>query len=108
MTLQLHDSEILQIREIQMKLTSKFQYQQRSEKVIDEIEAEAREELARVGWIAHVDAFPILQGEQITITLLQRVDPTQEFDHERKEWDVNKARAKGETIHGESESGPTG
>jgi hypothetical protein len=104
MSLQLQDSEILQIRKIQMDLTSKFQYQARSERIVDQIEAEAVEKLANAGWIAHVDAFPILQGEQITITLLQRVDPNVRFDHEQKQYDVLKAREKGETIHGESNS----
>jgi hypothetical protein len=104
MAQQLQDSEIIAIRNLQMQLTSKFQYRPRTEKVIGEIEAEAIEGLAHLGWIASVDAFPILQGEQIQITLIQRVDPQYQFDHERKAYDVNKAREKGETIHGESES----
>jgi hypothetical protein len=102
MTMQLQDSEILAIRKVQLDLTSKYQFQPRTEKVIDEIEAEAIERIAALGWIAHIDAFPLLQGEQMSITLLQRVNP-QEFDHEHKQWDVLKAREKGETVHGESE-----
>lgn len=104
MSLQLQDAEILKIRNFQLQLNSKFSRQPRSEKTIDEIEKEAVHELAAMGFIAHVDAFPILQGEQMTITLLQRVDSTMEFDHERKAHDVVKARERGETILGESES----
>lgn len=99
----LQDSEILEIRRLQNGLNAKFSTRERSEKVISEIEAEAVEGLYRLGFVAHVDAFPILQGEQLTITLLGRAAPV-EFDHERKQYDVLKAREKGETIHGESES----
>lgn len=104
MALQLQDSEILEIRNLQMRLTNKYALRPRTEKVINEIESEAIHELASLGWIAHVDAFPLLQGEQMTISLLQRVDAEFEFDHERKAYDVTKAVEKGETIHGESGS----
>lgn len=100
----LQDSEILEIRRVQNRLNAKFSMRERSEKVISEIEAEAVEELYRLGFVAHIDAFPILQGEQLTITLLARATPDAEFDHERKQYDVIKAREKGETLHGESES----
>src|SRR5437870_3424056 len=90
MTLQLQDSEILEIRQIQADLTRKFGLLPRTEKVINQIETEALEKLMHLGWIAHVDAFPILQGEPITITLLQRADPNYEFDHEQKGWEVRK------------------
>lgn len=104
MALQLQDSEILAIRKLQMRLTNKYALQPRTEKVIDQIEVEAIHELASLGWIAHVDAFPLLQGEQMTISLLQRVDADYEFDHEKKAYDVTKAIEKGETLHGESRS----
>ena len=102
MGLELQDAEILEIRKIQIKLNNKYSLQARSEKVIDEIEKDAVEALYHLGFVAHVDAFPILQGEQMTITLLHRADPSFEFDHERKAHDVVKAREKGEIIHGES------
>jgi hypothetical protein len=102
MPLQLQDSEILAIRKIQAELNQKFQYKPRNEATINAIESEAIEKIAALGWIAAVDAFPILQGEELSITLIQRIDPNYTFDHEKKAYDVQKARIKGETIHGES------
>ena len=104
MTLQLQDAEMLAIRRIQLELNQKYSLMPRTEKTIDAIESEAIEKIAGLGFIAHVDAFPILQGEPLSITLLQRVDPKYTFDHEQKAYDVNKAREKGETLHGESRS----
>ena len=104
MGLQLQDSEIRKIRDLQIKLNNEFSRQPRTDKVIDEIEKEAVEGLYRLGFVAHVDAFPILQGEQMTITLLERATPNYVFDHERKQYDVLKAKEKGEDFHGESET----
>jgi len=103
-SLNLQDDEIRKIRDLQLRLNNLFSQRPRTEKVIDEIEKEAVEGLYRLGFVAHVDAFPILQGEQITITLLERAIPVTEFDHERKQYDVLKAREKGEAFHGESET----
>ena len=95
---------MLKIRDLQIRLNNKYSHRARTEEVISEIEKDAVHSLAEMGFVAHVDAFPILQGEQMTITLLQRIDPEFTFDHEQKQYDVIKAREKGETIHGESGS----
>jgi hypothetical protein len=102
MPLQLQDEEILAIRQIQVELNQKFSMRPRTEATINAIESEAIEKIAALGWIASVDAFPILQGEELSITLIQRIDPNYTFDHEKKAYDVKQARTKGETIHGES------
>lgn len=104
---ELYDYEIMKIGKISKELSSKFSKRTNSQLNLSEMAKEAEARFAEIGLKVHVDLAPVLFYQPPCIEIMGRIDTTenakQEFDHDRKRWEVLGANDVGEKYRGEKE-----
>lgn len=104
----LYDYEITKVGKIAYELSSMFSKKTNNQMNLSEMAKRAEDMFREAGLIARVDLLPCIQvGGSPVIEILGRVPTTdqakQEFDHERKRWEVLGGNARGEKFRGEKE-----
>ena len=103
----LYDYEISKIGKIAYELSSQFSKKANTQMNLSELAKKAEDQFLSAGFRVHVDYAPVITGGSPIIEILGRVDTTaeakQEFDHERKRWEVLGAKSLGEKYRGEKE-----
>jgi hypothetical protein len=104
----LYDHEIMAIMKIGMELEREFGRKRNTEENYDELTKRAVQALYELGFLAHVDLAPIMEGKPPILSILNRVsgsiEHTEGLDHERKRWEVLAANERGEQIRGQKDS----
>lgn len=105
---ELLDSETVQVAEIVMGLTKKYQYKTASKANLEALRDEALNRCAEINILVELDPAPILNGEPPVLEIKGKlaVDDIHKhgFDHEQKKWEIDKAHDRGEDYLGEKES----
>lgn len=103
----LYDYEITKIGKIAYGLSEQFSKKANNQMNLSELAKKAEDQFLAAGFRVHVDYAPIIMGGSPTIEILGRVVTTdeakQEFDHDRKRWEVLGGNARGEKFRGEKE-----
>lgn len=117
LTLDLTDDEITQAMQITLRIRQKWQDRFRSAfrdlnftvnqamKMVDQFEDELKDELAnKLNILVHVDAAPVFEGEPMVIEFMGGLPSHSSakygLDHEKKTWEVQKAKEKGQDFLG--------
>ena len=103
----LYDYEIMKVGKIAHELSTQFSQRTNNQMNLSELAKRAEDRFKEAGFIVHVDLAPVLMGGSPAIEILGRVSTTveakQEFDHDRKRWEVLGGNARGEKFRGEKE-----
>lgn len=104
---ELYDYEIMKVGKIAHELSSEFSQRLNNQMNLSELAKKAEDRFRAAGFIVHVDLAPVLLGGSPAIEVLGRVSTTeeakQEYDHERKRWEVLGGNSRGEKYRGEKE-----
>jgi len=104
----LYDYEIMKIGKIAKELTSEFSKKTNTQMNLAELAKKAEDRFMAIGLKVHVDLVPVLFNEPPTIEVIGRVSTTaeakQEYDHDRKRWEVLSGNDRGEKFRGEKEN----
>lgn len=105
---ELTDSESTAAFQLIMQLQMKYAFKPNTQKNLEELRDEALTKLMEMNIVAEMDITPCFYGEPPIIEFKGKIagDPihSQGFDHEKKKWEIDKARTKGEDYLGEKES----
>ena len=103
----LYDYEIMKVGKIAKEISAEFSTKTNNQFNLAEMAKKAEDRFMAAGFKVHVDLAPVLFQEPPIIEILSRVDTTeeakQEFDHERKRWEVLGSKDRGELYRGEKE-----
>lgn len=103
----LYDYEIMKVGKIAHELSEQFSKRTNNQMNLSELAKKAEDKFREAGFIVHVDYAPLLTGGSPVIEIIDRVSTTveakQEFDHDRKRWEVLGGNARGEKFRGEKE-----
>lgn len=104
---ELYDYEIMKVGKIAKEISSEFSKKTNTQMNLAEMAKKAEDRFQEIGLRVHVDLAPVLFFQPPCIEILGRIDTTenakQEFDHDRKRWEVLASKAKGEKFLGEKE-----
>lgn len=93
----LYDFEIKSIYEEIQYVQRKWWGKPNTSANLDMLHRELVGRLEDLGFIAHVDVTPTLEGEPVDVRIEGRVN-VEEFDYEKKGYEVQKAREKNEDV----------
>ena len=103
----LYDYEIMKVGKIAKELSAEFSKKTSTQMNLSEMAKKAEDRFQAIGFKVHVDLAPVLFGQPPCIEILNRIETTvqakEEFDHDRKRWEVLGSKAKGESFRGETE-----
>jgi hypothetical protein len=103
----LYDYEIMKVGKIAKELSAEFSSKTSTQMNLSEMAKKAEDKFQSIGLKVHVDLAPVLFGQPPCIEILRRIETTenakQEFDHDRKRWEVLGANDLGEKYRGEKE-----
>jgi hypothetical protein len=102
----LTDEEVAKSVSIVYELQQKYATRAFTEANLDALRDEVLTRLAEVGVLATFDPAPCLHGEPPVVEFLGKVSGDKTFhteglDHERKQWEVLKAKERGEDYYGQ-------
>lgn len=103
----LYDYEIMKIGKIAMEISTEFSKKTNTQFNLSEMAKKAEDRFKEAGFRVHVDLAPVLFFQPPAIEILGRIDTTteakEEFDHDRKRWEVLGGNSRGEKFRGEKE-----
>lgn len=103
----LYDSDIKQIGDIVAALVAKYSHLPATEENLEELYKEATHEAYEAGFIVHLDFTGIPIGQPPVFDVIQKIGrggaSSNEFDHDRKRFEVLDAVNKGEDFRGQKE-----
>jgi hypothetical protein len=106
-TADLYDYDVMKIGKIAKELTSEFSKKTNNQMNLSEMAKKAEDKFLAIGFKVHVDLVPVLLNQPPTIEVIGRVETSeaakQEYDHERKRWEVLSGNDRGEKFRGEKE-----
>lgn len=86
---------------------SKYQYKTNSKENLEALRDEALTRMAEIGILAELDVAPCFHGEPPILEIIGKVSTDSfhqhGFDHEKKSWEVNKAKDRSEEYLGQKE-----
>jgi len=104
----LYDYEIMKIGKITSELASDFSKRTNTQMNLAEMAKRAEDKFHAAGFKVYVDLAPVLFFQPPCIEVIGRIETTaaakQEFDHEKKQWEVLSGNARGEKFRGEKEN----
>lgn len=104
---ELQDTEVVQIAQIVARASRKYSTRAASVQNLTALRDEILTRLSEVNVLATVDVAPVLNGEPPTVEIVGKIagdsQHTHGFDHERKQYEVRKATARGEEFLGQKE-----
>jgi hypothetical protein len=104
---ELQDTEAKFVANVMVKMSQKWSSRACTVKNLEQMRDEILELLAKGGILATVDVAPVLNGEPPVVEIVGHMSGTERaeygMDHERKQWEVQKAHARGEFFLGEKE-----
>lgn len=105
----LQDSEVTQIASIVGAASRKYSTRIATIANLEALRDEILTRLSTINILATVDVAPVLNGEPPTVEIIGKVagDSQHKYgmDHERKQYEVRKATARGEEFLGQKETG---
>jgi hypothetical protein len=105
---ELTDSESTAAFQLVMELQAKYAYKANTVDNLEQLRDEALTRLMEMNILAELDVAPCFHGEPPVLELKGKIagDSIHQhgFDHEKKKWEIDKAREKGEDYLGEKES----
>jgi len=103
----LYDYEIMKVGKIAKELVDDFSKKTNTHMNLSEMAKRAEDRFQAIGLKVHVDLAPVLFHQPPCIEILGRIETTeqakQEYDHERKRWEVLGGNSRGEKFRGEKE-----
>lgn len=103
----LYDYEIAKIGKIAYEISSEFSKKTNTQMNLAEMAKKAEDRFQAAGFRVHVDLAPVLFYQPPAIEIIGRIETTdnakQEFDHDRKRWEVLGGNTRGEKFRGEKE-----
>lgn len=100
----LTDEQIRQVGYIIGSMNQRFAKRGNTVEALEQLRDEALTRLAEINVLATVDPSPCFYGGSPIVEILGAVDPHPEgFDHERKQYEVQKANELGEDYRGQKE-----
>ncbi len=99
----LYDEDIKKVGELWNDVLQRFAHRSNSQANLAEMAKYAEHKFLEKGFVVAVDVSPALLDEPPIITVRGKIEGFEEFDHERKGWEVNKANDKGEKFLGQKE-----
>lgn len=104
---ELYDYEIMKVGKIAKELSAEFSKKTNTQMNLAEMAKKAEDRFQAIGLKVHVDLAPVLFFQPPCIEILGRIATTenakQEFDHDRKKWEVLSGNDRGESFRGEKE-----
>lgn len=104
---ELYDYEIMKVGKIAKELSAEFSKKTNTQMNLAEMAKKAEDRFQEIGLRVHVDLAPVLFYQPPCIEILGRIETTdnakQEFDHDRKRWEVLGGNSRGEKFRGEKE-----
>jgi hypothetical protein len=105
---ELYDYEIMKVGKITKELASEFSKKTNTQMNLAEMAKKAEDRFQAIGLKVHVDLAPVLFYQPPCIEIMGRIDTTEkakeEFDHDRKRWEVLGGNSRGEKFRGEKET----
>ena len=105
---ELYDYEIMKVGKITKELASEFSKKTNTQMNLAEMAKKAEDRFQAIGLKVHVDLAPVLFFQPPCIEIMGRIDTTEkakeEFDHDRKRWEVLGGNTRGEKFRGEKET----
>lgn len=99
----LHDEDIVVVGQIWAEISRRFSHKTNTQHNLNEMAKFAEAEFARKGFLVHVNLQGVLLNEGPSIDVVAKISD-QEFDHDKKGWEVKKAVGKGEKFLGQKET----
>lgn len=89
------------------EVQEKYQYKLSTQANLEALRDEALTRMAEIGILAELDVSPVFNGEPPILEIIGKVSTDSfhkhGFDHEKKEWEVRKAKDRGEDYLGQKE-----
>jgi hypothetical protein len=108
---ELTDTEAIAAVKIISQIQVKYQYKTATKENLEALRDEALTRLSEINILAELDPAPILNGEPPTIEIKGKmaIDDIHQygFDHEKKKWEIDKARERNEDYLGEKQELPS-
>lgn len=103
----LQEGEARFVADCVVRMSKKWSTRAATVKNLEMFRDEILELLAKGGILATVDVAPVLSGEPPAVEIIGHMSGTESavygMDHEKKEWEIKKAHARGEFFLGEKE-----
>lgn len=98
----IYDEDIAAIGRVYREVQEKYRLKSNTMPVLREMAREMEGKMAAAGFVARVDWTPCLYGENAVLDILGPVqERKEETDHDKKQWEVNRANDRGEQWLGE-------
>lgn len=89
------------------EVQNKYAFKTATKANLEALRDEALTRMAEIGVLAELDVSPVLNGEPPVLEIIGKVSTDSfhqhGFDHEKKHWEVNKAKDRGEEYLGQKE-----
>lgn len=104
---ELHDDEVIKVAQIVNAARNKYRGRPNTPQNLEMLRDEMLTRFAEIGVLAEFDPTPCFYGEPPVVEIKGRVAGHDSFkhgfDHEKKGWEVNTAKQRGEHFRGEKE-----